>query len=298
MLNAIWLETFTTLCEVGHFTRTAERMGMTQPGVSQHLRKLEAQVGKPLILKDGKSFTLTPAGEAVFELGKSRRAEERALRDAISADDPKVGELRIGCSGSFAMWVYPHLLKAMQDAPELVIQVTAAPQASIISQVLEGAFDLGVVSDKPDHPRLEATPLAREELCLVLPATYEGDGIDLARLNALGFVGHPDGYAYANELFALNFSQEYLGSDRLRLRTFVNQIGQIPLPVAQGLGYTILPRSGIDPFPHQDALKILPLPKRRYHRLWSISRRGRSGFARIAAVEALMKHTAQALGTP
>ena len=46
MLNATWLNTFTTLCEVGHFTRTAELLGMTQPGVSQHLHKLASQVGK------------------------------------------------------------------------------------------------------------------------------------------------------------------------------------------------------------------------------------------------------------
>ena len=64
MLNATWLETFVTLTEIGHFTRAAEKLNMTQPGVSQHLRKLEEQVGQSLIAQEGKSFTLTPAGEA------------------------------------------------------------------------------------------------------------------------------------------------------------------------------------------------------------------------------------------
>ena len=68
MLNATWLDTFTTLCETGHFTRAAERLNMTQPGVSQHLRKLEAQLGQSLIAREGKSFTLTAAGEAVFQV--------------------------------------------------------------------------------------------------------------------------------------------------------------------------------------------------------------------------------------
>lgn len=62
MLNATWIETFTVLAEEGHFTRAAQRLNMTQPGVSQHLRKLERQVGHPLIAQDGKSFTLTEAG--------------------------------------------------------------------------------------------------------------------------------------------------------------------------------------------------------------------------------------------
>ncbi|WP_370196074.1 MULTISPECIES: LysR family transcriptional regulator [Aurantimonas] len=87
MLNAQWLETFTTLCETGHFTRAASRLAMTQPGVSQHLRKLEEQLGERLVTRDGKSFSLTPAGEAVLAVGRARRVEEQALRTAILRDD-------------------------------------------------------------------------------------------------------------------------------------------------------------------------------------------------------------------
>ena len=174
MLNAKWLDTFTTLCNVGHFTRTAELLGMTQPGVSQHLHKLASQVGKPLISKDGKSFTLTPAGEAVLAIGIARRQQERELQDIIQIDDPNIGNISIGCSGSFAMWLYPHLLDRMHNAPDLVICVTAAPHMSIMTSVLDGKFDLGIVSEPIDHPRLEAVELAREELCLIVPQSFAG----------------------------------------------------------------------------------------------------------------------------
>lgn len=72
MLNAQWLETFVVLCETGHFTKAASLLNMTQPGVSQHLRKLEAQVGQSLISRQGKSFSPTPAGEAVLAVGRAR----------------------------------------------------------------------------------------------------------------------------------------------------------------------------------------------------------------------------------
>lgn len=48
MINTSWLRTFCTLVEVGHFTRTAERLHMTQSGVSQHIHKLEEQLGTEL----------------------------------------------------------------------------------------------------------------------------------------------------------------------------------------------------------------------------------------------------------
>ncbi|MBB3992795.1 DNA-binding transcriptional LysR family regulator [Sulfitobacter undariae] len=295
MLNATWLETFTTLCQIGHFTKTADRLGMTQPGVSQHLRKLETQVGKPLILQEGKSFTLTSAGSAVLEVGKARRTQERALRESIEVDDPNVGDVRIGCSGSMALWTYPHLLAHMKHAPDLCIHLTAAPQASIVAGVLKDALDLGIISEKSDHPRLHATPLAREELCLVLPARFDATNLSLDRLNTLGFVAHPDGFSYADDLLSLNFGDTYKGADFLRVRTFINQIGQIPAPVAEGLGYTILPKSGVDAFARQQDLAIVPLPKRRFHDLWLIARQRRSSFARIAALKDLLERTTQSL---
>ncbi|MBM1690027.1 hypothetical protein [Sulfitobacter geojensis] len=76
---------------------------------------------------------------------------------------------------------------------------------------------------------------------------------------------HPGGFAYADDLFSLNFLKEYKGSDRLRTRTFVNQIGQIHISVAQELGYTILPESGVDAFSGTQDVVIAKLPKRRFN---------------------------------
>lgn len=296
MLNAIWLETFTTLCETGHFTRTAERLNMTQPGVSQHLRKLEEQVGHPLVSQQGKSFLPTSAGEAVFALGLSRRAEEERLRETIAVDDRNVGKLRIACSGSFAMLLYPGLLQWMREAPELVLSLEAAPRTAVLSGLLEGRFDLGVFSADPDHSRLEARRIGREELCLLLPADASANPVSLADLEARGLVSHPDCKAYADDLLKLNFPDTYPGADRLRIRASVNQIGQIPTPVAQGIGYTFLPRSGVEAYGRKDLLRVAALPKRRWHDLWLASRRGVPETARMSHATELILSAAKGLG--
>jgi DNA-binding transcriptional LysR family regulator len=67
MLNPLWLHTFKTLIEVGHFTQTAEKLYMTQPGVSQHIKKLESACGYALIKREKKSFELTEQGQRVYE---------------------------------------------------------------------------------------------------------------------------------------------------------------------------------------------------------------------------------------
>jgi DNA-binding transcriptional LysR family regulator len=294
MLNAGWLETFVTLCDTGHFTRAAQRMGMTQPGVSQHLRKLEDQVGQPLITRQGKAFTLTTAGEAVLRLGHSRREQERQLRQTIQTDDPDQGDGRIACSGSFARPLAPLLLPLMQNAPALMIHLEAAPRATVLDGIKEGRFDLGILGHDPDHPRLSAEHLGQEELCLVLPATWP-DSVVFSDLQDVGFIAHPDGFAYANELFALNFPDEFTGADELRIRGFINQIGQIPTPVAHQIGYTLLPRSGIEAHPDRARLQIAKLPKQRHHQLWLVWRKDRPMTARMRNIADVIRQVARQL---
>ncbi|VWX59235.1 LysR family transcriptional regulator [Sphingorhabdus sp. 109] len=289
MLNSQWLESFVVLCETGHFTKAASLLNMTQPGVSQHLRKLETQVGQSLISRQGKGFSLTSAGEAVLAVGQARRAQEQALQETISQDDPAVGEVAMACSGSFATLLYPEMLSAMQTSPSLSIRLEAVPQDKVLAGVLEGRFDLGVADHDPQHPRLQAEHLGQEELCLVIPERASVSPISFQRLEELGFIAHPDGFAYADDLFAMNFPDEFRGSDRLRIRSFVNQISQIPAPVARGIGYTLLPRSGVDSYPDNDRLRIAPLSKQLRHDLWMISRRGRVLPARVSRIAALIQ---------
>ncbi|GHA93261.1 LysR family transcriptional regulator [Algimonas arctica] len=297
MLNAHWLETFIVLTETGHFTKTAEIRGMTQPGVSQHLSKLENQLGHALISRDGKKFTLTPAGEAVVIVGKARRDQEKDLLQTIRHDDPGIGRVSLGTAGGFATLLYPTLFDMMMASPDLNICLEAAPQDSVLKGVKDGRFDLGIIDHEPRDPRLEAEYLGQEELCLVLPKNALRAPITFSSLQKLGLVAHPDVNQYADELFSKNFGSMFKGAEQLRVRTSVNQINQIPAPVENGLGYTLLPRSGIDAYPNRENLEIMTLPDPVFHSLWLVFRRGRVLPARVRRVSEQIRLTSSALET-
>lgn len=295
MLNAQWLETFTALSETGSMTRTAAALNMTQPGVSQHVKKLEAQLGTPLLRRDGRSFTLTPAGERVRALGLARRAEEARLRAGIGADDPDRGRISVACPGGFAMMLYPRLLRHAATRPALDLVVEAAPQTTILDGVAEGRFDYGLLHHAPDHRRVTGTRIGSEELCLLYPADADPGQPSLADLEQRGLIAHPDAALLADLLLAPNYPEDYPGGDRLRQRGRINQLGQIPMPVSVGIGYTVLPRSGLAGFAHRERLRIIPLPHRVRQDLWLISRRGRQMPARLDAAERIIRATAAAL---
>ncbi|MXP14541.1 hypothetical protein GRI44_07240 [Altererythrobacter confluentis] len=100
-----------------------------------------------------------------------------------------------------------------------------------------------------------------EPLDLTLALEWEGRLPEFENLQALGLVQHPGGALYADAVLGANFASEYRGAERLPVRSFVNQIGQIPAPVAQGLAYSILPRSGVLAFPERKKLSIASLPQ-------------------------------------
>lgn len=125
MLNQQWLQTFVTLIEVGHFTLTAKKLFMTQPGVSQHIKKLEEQVGVSLILRQGKRFELTEAGSILYQYARDYRQAETELLARLQTDEPNIGECRFGCSGAIASLLYPHFLERQIQYPSLNVMLEA-----------------------------------------------------------------------------------------------------------------------------------------------------------------------------
>jgi len=79
MLNFSWLRTFSTLAETENFTEAANKLLMTQPGVSQHVRKLEKYLSQQLIFRKDKHFELTPQGKSVLEYARQVLDGEKLL---------------------------------------------------------------------------------------------------------------------------------------------------------------------------------------------------------------------------
>ena len=175
MINPSFLRTFVHLAQSRHFTRTAEALHMTQPGVSQHIHKLEAQLGQPLLSRHGKSFELTPAGEQLYHFGLQQAEAEATLMENLAADGQHAGECRLACSGSIAMQLYPKLLQLQQRYPALRISIEAAPNRTIIERIRSNRSDIGLVSQPLNESKLIQRPLGQDPLCLALPTDSSGD---------------------------------------------------------------------------------------------------------------------------
>ncbi|MGY0558165.1 MULTISPECIES: LysR family transcriptional regulator [unclassified Lysobacter] len=253
MINTTWLRSFCTLVEIGHFTRTAERLHMTQSGVSQHVRKLEEQLGTELLVREGKKFSLSDAGERLYAEAQDILLALSNLEQKIGEDPPYEGVVRVMSPGSVGLKLYSHLLALQSRHPKLIIDYRFAPNSDVESAIAESTMDIGFMTSKSALPDVSCTPVAEESLLLVTPSMVEDP--DWKTLMALGFIDHPDGSYHANLLLGANYP-EFQHSNLFPKKGFSNQIGLILEPVSMGMGFTVLPAFAVEAFNKPEQIKI------------------------------------------
>lgn len=286
MLNPVWLHTFKTLVDVGHFTKTSEKLFMTQPGVSQHIQKLEAACGHDLIIRYNKTFELTEQGERVYAYAQQLSLNEKALLDTLNTDDPYHGDIKLACSGSLALSLFPKLLELQKHNPALIVQLEVAPNQKILNDVQEGKIDLGIVTHKPQESFFEIEKLGVESLCLVVPKSYQASPITAQQLMSLGMIRHPDADHYLS-LYLHRCGEESwqdIEIEKIPTKSYINQLSQILLPISQGMGFTVLPKSAVDGFSLNEEIAIHQPIQRVTEPLYCVGKRHKPHTKRQAMV--------------
>ncbi|MTI17240.1 LysR family transcriptional regulator [Rhodobacteraceae bacterium RKSG542] len=245
MLKEIWLRTFKSLVETGHFTKTAELLHMTQPGVSQHIKKLEDQLAVPLLNRVGKGFELTWQGQLLYDYAKRTLQDQQELLSRLREDDPYAGLCTFSCSGALAMLLLPAFLEHQKQFPTLNVSIEAAPNHRVISSIKDGTVDVGIVNEAVSDPSLLQEEVGKETLQLVVPASVAAKPVTYESLITLGMIDHPDAASYTSRLLSVNFLEDYKGLEEIPRNVYINQLGQILLPVCEGLGFTVLPSAAI-----------------------------------------------------
>jgi len=268
MHNPHWLRSFATVAGTGGFTRAAHVLGLTQAAVSQHVRHLESEFG-PLFIRRPRQVELTPAGAALLASGGAREGAERGRGASLSDAVTDVGEVSFITPGSVGLALYPILLDYQRNHPGLCIRHRFAPDPDILHAVLQKQYELGLVTLRPEDPRLVATPFTEESLELVVPV---GEKVKhWSDLQRLGFIDHPDGRGMAPRLLSRRYPGNP-GIGTLPVHGFTNQVALILEPVARGLGFTVIPRHARESFAHPEALRVVDCGDPVIDTLWLIHR--------------------------
>ncbi|WP_077035064.1 LysR family transcriptional regulator [Pelomonas sp. KK5] len=142
---------FVAVYEEGSFTAAASREGLSQSGVSAHVRQLESQLDVQLFARDH-AIAPTPAGHAFYRrCVQLLRTHEMACRAVGRRAEHPVGALRIGMIPTMSRSVFSRALMAFEAAcPNVSVQLTESGGGVIASAVRQGKLDFGIVQRMPE----------------------------------------------------------------------------------------------------------------------------------------------------
>lgn len=198
--NLSELQVFVTLAESSHFTRAAERLGISQSSLSAALVKLEKQLGARLFDRHTRSCSLTDAGAALLPNARRLLADwEHLLSDARDFARFTRGRVTVAAPNAQCALLLPPVIRAFREShPGVRVVLHDVPEHEVHTLVRTGAADLGIATQTDARIDLTATPLFTDQFVAVLPpghalsARRSLEWTQLARESIIGYLpGNP-----------------------------------------------------------------------------------------------------------
>lgn len=173
-LPLIPLQTFHLVGRLRSFSDAAHQLGISQPAVTQQIRRLERHLGQKLFDRIGRRIAVTEAGQTldayaqrIFHL---LDAAGEAMDNLIGL---QTGHLRVGASRTAGAYYIADLLDRFKRRyPGVRVSLSVGNSETILAKVLDFGLHVGLVAGPCDHPHLVSLPLIRDRMLVVLPPDH------------------------------------------------------------------------------------------------------------------------------
>ena len=240
------LKYFLAVAEELHFRKAAEKLFISQPGLSRQIKQMEDELGVTLFERHNRRVVLTKVGEYLKEeFTNQLNTLSHTLENAKLLETGKKGSLKIGYVGSAMQDVIPNLLlKFEKNNSDILCNLKEIDNQKQIKDLLSFDLDIGFVRLERVPRNLEIKSILKENFCLVLPKNHKTNQENFKNL-----------LAFKNESFIL-FDAKYSASYYEKVMQIFDDCGFTPLVshntihsssifklVENGFGVSIVPKS-------------------------------------------------------
>ena len=142
MFDPTLLRTFVAVAQTLSFTQAARQLGLSQPTVSQHVRRLEKSAGRQLLQRDTRAVTLTDNGEAMAGFARTILAAHDAASRYFTGSAMR-GRLRFGAADDLALTQLPRILRDFRQLyPKINLELTVTQSPQLYRRLQAGHLDL------------------------------------------------------------------------------------------------------------------------------------------------------------
>lgn len=236
------LQYVVAVAEIGSVTRAAEACAITQPALSERLKRIEETLGIQLFERNKRALRITPAGERLVLKARQLLDEASEIDQIVaSAHDPLSGTLRVGIIATLGPYLMPHILPPLRRAyPNLELVLHEGLTDALIASLQAGAIDVLVAAAPLHATGIEQVELFYEPFVLALPVGHELAGrieINAADLCGNDMVLLEDGHCLSGQALDVCPAKQRKQRNRLHAMT----LETLRHMVASGAGYTLLP---------------------------------------------------------
>ncbi|WP_404285326.1 LysR family transcriptional regulator [Glutamicibacter arilaitensis] len=171
-MNLEQLRGFVTIAKVGHFTRAAEELHLTQPSLSRQIATLEHDLGSQLFHRARGNITLTAAGETLLPLARRMLADEENVRiEMAELAGLRKGRVRLGAPPTLCVSLVAEVLEVFHNRfPGIELHLSEAGSKKLLDELAGGQLDLALVVTSEHsvaEQNLDSLPLLSEELVVI-----------------------------------------------------------------------------------------------------------------------------------
>jgi len=237
------LRYFVAVADEGSFSRAAAKVRVSQPSLSQQIRKLEAEMGQQLFDRLPRSVVLTEAGRCLIDYARQILASIGDARRCVDELKGEVaGKVAVGAIPTIAPYVLPGLVVTFQKHyPDVILEIVEDVTDSITRRIEVGELDVALASSCRPSPTLRRESVGAEPLLALVPEKHPLAKKDVVELDDL----KSQRFLLLHEMHCLSQQVNHLLESR-RLRPEIalagSQLSTIANMVAASIGVSIVPQ--------------------------------------------------------
>ncbi len=260
---------FVRVADLGSFSKAAVSLNVAQSAISRQIRKLEEELGVPLLYRNGRGVTLTHAGALVLEHGRS-------AVETLDLVTEQIALLRSAPGGSAVVGVPPTVGRLFSIPfsrrfqslfPNVKLRIVESFTGNLVEWLFSGRIDVAVLYDDPTVQSAVFEPVVEEDLACIGPASMPpplvNGCVSFADLCALPLIlsGPPHGLRAYMENAAKKAGLQ------LAVSLEIDALHSMLEAVRAGMGYTVLPSMAIRRETEASCLRSWPIERPRLTRM-------------------------------
>ncbi|GAA0182731.1 selenium metabolism-associated LysR family transcriptional regulator [Clostridium sediminicola] len=194
------LITFIEIVNLKSFSKASKKMFLTQPTVTNHIQRLEEELGIVLFDRNGREITLTDAGFIFFNYAQEMvNLKDTAIHHLNSYKSKIEGTIEINSSSIPAQYILPYFVKDFNSHyPGVSFRIKQTDSKKVHNLLKEGFINFGIIGARYNYENIEYTKLIEDRLVLALPPSFKDifspyDTIDLQKLSTLPLILREEG---------------------------------------------------------------------------------------------------------